>query len=145
MKMTQQVEAAESHSGQYVVRVPMKSQLDAAQVSCLVRDLQLSFDNGTAGAFKVVATDLSSMVVFYREISDDLEVLQGNIASKLLTDPDPAAAAVKQLAEELALHQESNALMQELVTTLRARGAELLDLRDGDMIRASLCTELVSA
>lgn len=127
VKVSTEQLTATAHGGQYKIRVPLKALLDATQVKSLVAALQRSFDDGTAGLFEVASTEQVSVVVFYREMSDDLEVIQANCASNLITASDPTEAVVEQLAMELAEHQDESPYVQELVTAMRELGSALLD------------------
>ncbi len=122
-------------NGQYTIRVPLKASLDANQVESLVNALQRSYDDGASGLFEVGQTEDRTVVLFYREMSDDLEVIQMNIGMRVITSSDPTEAVVEQLALELALHQDEHPCVEEIVATLRELGAALLDAADHAMVR----------
>lgn len=132
------------HCGGYKIRVPLKALLDDSQVKALVAALQRSYDDGTAGGFDITSTGPVSVVTFYREMGDDVDVIQDNIARNALKASEPEAVVVEQLANELEEHREESPGVQEIVATMRERGAALLVEGDQAMVREELGSVLKS-
>ena len=142
--MSKENQANALHCGEYKIRVPLKALLDDTQVKTLVAALQRSYDDGTAGGFDITSTGAVSVVTFYREMSDDLGVIQDNIARNALKSREPEAVVVEQLAYELADHQDESPIVQEIVTTMLERGAALLVEGDQAMVREEVGSVLKS-
>lgn len=142
--MSEENQAKTLHCGEYKIRVPLKALLDDTQVKTLVAALQRSYDDGTAGGFDITSTGPVSVVTFYREMSDDLGVIQDNIARNALKSREPEAVVVEQLAYELAEHQDESPIVQEIVTTMLERGAALLVEGDQAMVREEVGSVLKS-
>jgi hypothetical protein len=109
--------------GQYTIRVALNNLLSPDQVKTLVAALQVSFDDGTAGMFEIDSSGQTSVVTFCREISDDLEVIQGNLANGRLSLGDADSMVVAQLSDELSEHQDESPYMREIVASMRVPGA----------------------
>ncbi len=108
--------------GQYTVRVALATLLSKDQVKALVDALQVSFDDGTAGLFTIESSGATSVVTFYRVISDDLEVIQDNLANGRLSAGDADSLVVAQLADELSEHQDESPYVREIVASMRVPG-----------------------
>lgn len=142
--LSKEKQANALHCGEYKIRVPLKALLDDTQVKTLVAALQRSYDDGTAGGFDITSTGPVSEVTFYREMGDDLDVIQDNIARNALKSREPEAVVVEQLAYELAEHQDESPTVQEIVATMIERGAALLVEGDRAMVREEIGSVLKS-
>lgn len=114
--------ASSAGNDQYIIRVSLNTLLSEDQVTDLVAALQEFYDDGTAGGFFIESTGTVSVATFYRQMADDCEVIQQNIANGKIIATDAESAVVTQLSMELSEQQAENPYVREIVAALQGTG-----------------------